>query len=164
MWCRMNRMNKSPTRQSLQQKIKEVRPKHQRVGRRRQLLLPSLRRKRTTSEETLCLISLYKKHEDHFSDVFYKRKSIWEPDISREMHEVGYFPSPAHCENRLLLLSSSFRKFVQQEQVWKVAFSFLFRIVVFFFLCSQIPIILNILILSISFWKSPKKPTLKLCF
>ena len=111
-------------------------PACRRHRRQIQLLLPSLRRK---------AIVLYKKHEDHFPDVPFKRRSLW-GSISRAINEEGYFPYPAHCENRWKSLLSSFRKYVDNSnKSTRVSCHFAFRIVVF--VCCEIPIILIILIL-----------------
>ena len=59
--------------------------------------------------ETLLLISFYQKNEAYFSDVFYKKKAIWQM-IADDMKKSGYSPSATNCENRWKCLTSSFRK------------------------------------------------------
>ena len=75
--------------------------------------LPDLREKKSGytfgQNETLLLISLYQKYEAYFSDVFYKKKAIWQM-IADDMKKSGYSPSATNCENRWKCLTSSFRK------------------------------------------------------
>ena len=59
--------------------------------------------------ESLLLISLYKKYEEFFTNVSYKKKAVWEM-IAREMAAKGYRPSATNCENRWKCMTAAFRK------------------------------------------------------
>ena len=58
--------------------------------------LPDLPEKKSGNtfgqNETLLLISFYQKYEAYFSDVFYKKKAIWQM-IADDMKKSGYSPS-----------------------------------------------------------------------
>ena len=60
--------------------------------------------------ETLLLISLYQKYEVFFSDVSYKKRTIWQM-IADDVEKYGFSPSAINCENRWKYLTSSFRAF-----------------------------------------------------